>query len=233
MADLRAVFFDIDGTLCTYGLRPREALRQLAQEHGVDAELDHHEYYALYKVVAQEGARTGYPDISNEAYRRLLAAHGYDDPALAAQIGEGFRRLRLDSVDLYPETNEVLADLGERYALGIISNGPSEIQRAKLNKFHLGDFFQSIVISGEAGVDKPEAAIFERALDSLHVTAGESVHVGDSLPHDVQGALGAGLTSVWVDRKVLQFEGLQVVPQHTVQNLEELPPLLNRLATPP
>lgn len=229
---LTTLFFDIDGTLCTYGVRPREALRQAAEEHGVEVPLDPHQYYELYKGVAQEWPEAPYADVSNEAYRRLLAKEGYDDRVLARQIGAGFRARRLDSVSLFPGTEAVLADLGDRFVLGIISNGPSEIQRAKLAKFGLARHFQTVVISGEVGVDKPEVGIFEIALENLGASAAESAHVGDSLLHDVQGAQAAGLLSVWVDRGVLSQEGVRVTPHHTLGDLSELPPLLTELVTP-
>ncbi|MFQ5871390.1 MAG: HAD family hydrolase, partial [Candidatus Geothermarchaeales archaeon] len=204
---LEYIYFDIDGTLCDYGLNPRAALRRVCEGLGIDAILDPSDYYELYKVVALERPGRTYEEVSNEAYRRLLERHGYGDAVLAREVADTYRRTRLESIGLYPETVKVLESISEEYPLGIISNGPGEIQWAKLDRFQLRDYFQTIVISGDVGVEKPGEAIFRLALHRARAKPGRSAHVGDSLRDDVKGALEAGLTSVWVNRGVLKSDG--------------------------
>ncbi len=60
--------------------------------------------------------------------------------------------------------------------------------------------FDVVVISGEVGVAKPDASVFAFALHKLGVEKENAWHVGDSLRTDVAGALGAGLTAVWLNR---------------------------------
>ncbi len=236
--DLKCIFFDIDGTLCDYGVDPREVLDDVCARRGVNASLDAYEYYELYEVVAGELPRASYGEISDEAYRRLLEREGYDDLNLARQIAEEYRRIRIASVNLYPGTNELLQDLSLRFSLGVISNGPSPVQRAKLSKFHLGDYFDAIIISGEVGVEKPEKAIFRAALGEVGADAEESAHVGDSLMHDIVGARGAGLVSFWVNRQARDYlhpdaNVSDVAPDYELSDLRELPPILDGLSTPP
>ncbi len=224
---LDCIYFDIDGTLCDYGLDPQVALERVCRDLRIEAILDPYEYYDLYKIVARAAPYRSYREISNEAYRRLLEKKGYGDAQLAERVGEGYRRARLESLSLYPETREVLDRLSESFRLGIISNGPSEIQRAKIKKFDLRRYFDAIIISGEVGVEKPSETIFSLALKLIRAEAAKSAHVGDDLKHDVKGALGAGLTSFWVNRGVLDFEGMDVAPHYELQNLGELLPLLD------
>lgn len=227
---LRALCFDIDGTLCAYGLPPHQALEGACREHGVDAAPDPADYYALYKVVARERPRAGYRAVSDEAYRRLLARQGWDDADLAGRVAAAYRRSRLDSIQLYPETLEVLEALQGRVALGVISNGPGEIQWAKLEKFDLKRHFDAVVISGDVGVEKPEESIFRLALERLGAAARESAHVGDDPEADVLGAVEAGLTAFWVNRGVLPFEGVEARPHYEVADLRGV---LDRLDTTP
>jgi 2-haloalkanoic acid dehalogenase type II len=226
LSEVKTLFFDLDGTLSEYGLAPNAALRQACGAAGVDADLDHHDYYDLYKVVQAERPSAGYEEVSDEAYRRLLAAHGWDDPAVARKVATTYRRDRLASIDLYPETLEVLDQLHGEYPLGIISNGPGEIQWAKVQQFHLQPYFGAIIISGEVGTEKPEAAIFCLALGRLDGTADASAHVGDRIKYDVAGARAAGLTSIWVNRGMFLARNGGVVPHHEIQDLRELLPLL-------
>ncbi|MFQ6012522.1 MAG: HAD family hydrolase [Thermoplasmata archaeon] len=225
-AKIKVLFFDIDGTLCEYGLAPNVALRHACEAVGIDVELDHQEYYDLYRVVQAERGSVGYEGISDEAYRRLLAAHGWDDPAVARKVAARYRRDRLDSIELYPETRDVLDAVHGDYPLGIISNGPGEIQWAKVEKFHLQSYFTTVVISGEVGPEKPEAAIFRLALERLNGEAGASAHIGDNPRDDVRGARGAGLTSIWVNRGVFPSPRGNARPHHEIPDLRELLPLL-------
>lgn len=221
------IYFDIDGTLCDYGVHPRTVLRRVCAGFEIDATLDHHEYYDLYKVLAQERPDSSYEEISKDAYRGLLEKEGYGDATLAGRVAEAYRRIRLSSLRLYPETVAVLDSLSQRYRLGIISNGPSEIQREKMVKFRLVDYFDTVIISSEVGVEKPSATIFSHALQQAGAEAARSAHVGDSLSHDVKGALEAGFTSFWINRGVLDFDGVEVAPQYELQSLEELLPILD------
>jgi putative hydrolase of the HAD superfamily len=95
--------------------------------------------------------------------------------------------------------------LSRSIAVGIVTNGRVAIQNAKIDVLGLRSCMQSIVISEEAGVEKPDAAIFRLALGQLNAAARDTVFVGDNPIADVQGAEGAGLVPVW-------FEGLQSWP---------------------
>lgn len=94
--------------------------------------------------------------------------------------------------ELYPETLEVLSSLRTRYRLGVISNFDGRL-RPILAHLGLVRLFDPIVISSEVGADKPDPWIFQQALKLAGATAAESLHVGDDLRADWQGAEAAGL----------------------------------------
>ena len=98
--------------------------------------------------------------------------------------------------DVLP-TLEALA--GRRLALGIVSNWDERL-RPLLGRLGLDRFFQTIVISVEAGCRKPDTAIFRRAAKQLGLPTGSILHVGDSLTEDVDGADAAGMRSVLLAR---------------------------------
>jgi len=65
----------------------------------------------------------------------------------------------------------------------------------------LAPLLDGAVISAEAGVAKPDPAIFERALEIAGgIEPGHALHVGDSLEADVAGARAAGVEAVLVQR---------------------------------
>ena len=79
--------------------------------------------------------------------------------------------------------------------LGIVSNSDGRVEEA-LAAAGLSTYFDVVVDSAQAGVEKPDPAIFLPALEALAVTPGEAVYVGDLYEVDVVGARAAGLQAV-------------------------------------
>ena len=90
-----------------------------------------------------------------------------------------------------------LEQLREGYALGVLTNGPRP--ESVLRRMGFAHYFDSIV-TVFGGTKKPAGVAFEGALDALGAEPATTAHVGDSLIADVQGALSAGLTPIWIDR---------------------------------
>jgi len=98
---------------------------------------------------------------------------------------------------LFDGTIEILDYLKPKYNLHIITNGFAEIQESKLNNSYITPYFKSITNSEMAGVKKPNALIFDYALNLAKTKKENSIMIGDCLEADVQGALDAGLDAVF------------------------------------
>ncbi len=98
---------------------------------------------------------------------------------------------------LYDGVIPMLEGLADRYSLGIITNGFSNVQSGKMAVTGLSRFFHTVVVSEDVGVHKPNAEIFRIATERAGVRPEESVYVGDNYLWDVRGALHAGLRAVW------------------------------------
>jgi len=112
----------------------------------------------------------------------------------------------------YPEVPAALAGLRAAGArLGIVSNWDISLHDV-LERTELRALVDTVVISAELGVGKPDPAIFRAALDRLGATAADAIHVGDSVEHDVEGARAAGLRAILVARNGADApEGVRVV----------------------
>ncbi|QDA31012.1 TIGR02253 family HAD-type hydrolase [Thermococcus indicus] len=101
---------------------------------------------------------------------------------------------------VYPDTIPVLEWLRESgYKLGAVTSGP-EYQRLKLRLTGLMDYFDVVVTREDVKAIKPEPKIFLYTLEKLGVEPGEAVMVGDSLSQDVYGAKNVGMVAVWINR---------------------------------
>ena len=123
---------------------------------------------------------------------------------------------------LFPDAIQVLEKLrGAGLRLGLISNFEAWLERL-LDALEATTFFEVRVISGVEGIEKPDPAIFQLALERMGVRAGEAVYVGDSVPYDVEPAVALGMTAVLLDRRGRHedFEGTRIA------SLDELPAVL-------
>lgn len=100
------------------------------------------------------------------------------------------------STTLDPDCVETLSHLAERHSLFLVSNfdHPRHVRRL-LGELGLSDFFQELVISGEHGVKKPEAALFAPLAEKYAIAPRQCLHVGDSI-EDYHFALNAHLVPV-------------------------------------
>lgn len=202
---VRAVFLDAGNTLFAERV-PRAAIyAAMACSHGGGAD----EGDAAGQL---EHALTELPSMMDGSFRFTLAWFRAFNEVVLGELGVPVDRraaahealaARFESADTYavfPEVREVLAELANRgMVVGVVSNW-SERLPFLLEGLGLSDHFEFIVTSAEMRAEKPERAIFERALFRAGVPADEALHVGDHLGRDVRGALGAGLRAALVDR---------------------------------
>ena len=153
------------------------------------------------------------PDYRREAWARALADQGVNDPELAGELGERFGIERRARHEVFADVPPALAELSCTHVLALVTNGASCLQREKLAASGLAGFFAAVVISGDLGVGKPDAAVFAHAVAQLGCHSADAVMIGDSLERDVEGAVAAGLGAVWINRH--GHPGRPAVPEIT------------------
>jgi putative hydrolase of the HAD superfamily len=147
------------------------------------------------------------------------------DQRLGAAIAEAFAARRRSVMALFPDALQVLTTLRERGTpLGLVTNGDAREQRAKIERHDLARFFDAIVIEGEFGAGKPDAAVYRTALSGLGVAPGPEVWmVGDHLEFDVAGPQRLGLRAAWLDRPGLGVPAESAVcPDRILRGLVDL-----------
>ena len=216
----RAILFDLDDTL--YDLRAywRERLR-LALDL-VRARYTHLDPEVLVGAALSER-------VFIEHWPDFLRRQGVDDEALIAEAHEVFREEWFERMALADDAGPTLVALRPRYKLGLITNGPSVIQRAKIERFGLAQYFDLLVVSGEVGVAKPDPAIFRLALERLGVGSAEALFVGDSPEYDLRGAAAAGVPFIWMNAAGAELPAGFTPPLATIGRLAELPGLLGAI----
>jgi putative hydrolase of the HAD superfamily len=165
------------------------------------------------------------PGFRFTSWQRALAACDRDNDDLARELDARFERERGAANPFIAGADEALAELGSRFRLGIVTNGIPDVQRTKLVNTGLTDRFETIIVSGELGIGKPDPRIYQAALDGIGATAGETIMVGDNFRRDVTGAQDAGIRGVWISIGRPSPDP-SVTPFLTVESLADLPALL-------
>jgi putative hydrolase of the HAD superfamily len=201
---IKAVLFDLDDTLFDHLGCAREALTAVHQSDERLRALPFgalEETHATFLEALHADVMLGRMPIEaarRERFRRLLGAVGAPlEEEAAAAIATLYR-------DSYRTVRRAIAGaaalLGaiERHAsIAIVSNNLLEEQQDKLKTCGLDRFVDVLVVSEEAGVSKPDPAIFRIALERLRVLPAEAVMVGDSWQADIEGARAAGVHAIW------------------------------------
>lgn len=171
--------------------------------------------------------------IDLEAWSMTLKDCDVDDAALASHAAASQRRRYLSKLVTFADVEPALSAIKENgFETGIVTNGPSDIQRAKLNVLNLSESFNAIVVTGEHRVAKPSPEPFAIALEILATEPARVWHVGDSVSDDVAGAKAAGLTAVWLNRSERTLEPDRPEPDFEVANLLEVAHLSASLPAP-
>ena len=121
------------------------------------------------------------------------------DPSIAPDLENAYIKAQRSGHPVIPGAVELVRRLrtaGRR--VGLLTNGPPDIQRLKLSQLGIEDCFDSVVISGEAGVGKPDPEVFAMALSQLGAAREDAVMIGDSWTRDVEGAARVGMRSIWI-----------------------------------
>jgi putative hydrolase of the HAD superfamily len=207
MASLReaiAVFPGIDPVASQdMALESIRSVWRSGADYGVCLELGFASWEGLWSDfsgnhAAVDGLHAWAPTYRSEAWVSVAAAFGVDDLALARAAANRFEVAQRAGHPVIDGMSSALAAVSARYPVGLLTNGPSDIQRLKLDQAGLSDAFGVVVISGELGAGKPSPKVFLGALDPLGARPEDSVMVGDSWERDIVGALDAGMRAVWI-----------------------------------
>lgn len=139
------------------------------------------------------------PQYRLATWREALAEQGVTDEGLAAAMVAKFIEARR-SYPRFADFDSLIEALGNRYLLGIVTNGVPDLQRMKIDNCGALHLFQASVISGGIDCGKPDPGIFRHICAELGVAMDECVMVGDNPARDVAGAAASGMRSVWVSR---------------------------------
>ena len=233
-SSIQAVFFDLYDTLVGFD-PPREVVQARAMEPfgfvvdkiGIDAG-----YAMADALMAEQTAQAPLSDLTSEAQSRfferyeqlILQGAGHEvDLHKAGEVWKAVRRQEYGFAlyeDVIPALNALQSG---GYVVGVITN-MSQPGHDVAERMGFRDRVDFTISSMDVGASKPDPQMFRAALERAGVEAGAAVHVGDQLETDIDGARGAGINPILIDRHSAATD-YDACPRITT--LDELPPVLD------
>jgi len=235
MKKIKAILFDLDGTLFHHipssgdifvehirslGLHISEADR-IRAEHWVH-------YYFAHSPEIQADSKT-FGNDSNGFWvnftQRRLSAFGVgstQSAELAPHVSDHMSKVYRPKIHVPEDAHTLLKFLQESgYLLGMVSNREAPY-REEMQKLKMDCYFQFFLAGGEINSFKPDALIFERALELAGTSAQETMYVGDNYFADIVGSQRAGMMPVLYDPISLFPDAACAV----IKSFAEIPALL-------
>jgi len=205
MKSYKHIFFDLDHTIWDFDKNAEETLHELYGTyrlkdiglHSADLFIEtytrhNHRLWALYHT-----GQITKNELREERFRSTFIELGVQPELMPADFEDAYVNLGPTKTNLFPHAHETLAYLQSKYTLHLISNGFKEATEMKVAGTNLAPYFQNIIISEVVGVNKPDPAIFNHAIELAGGSIPESVMIGDSIEADIRGAMGVGMDAIY------------------------------------
>ena len=193
------VLFDLDHTLLDSDASEALAFESVLRGLGIDDPRVHFGDYdrinrALWAAVERDEMLPG--RVRTLRFEQFLAAIELDADAVA--LADAFAAGLALHGELYPGALDMLEALAEHATLALVTNGLTDVQRTRIDRLGIGQYFDAVIISAEVGASKPSTAIFDIAFGRLGSPAkSTALMVGDSLTSDIQGGVNYGIGTCW------------------------------------
>ncbi len=231
---IKALFFDLDDTLCNCSFAEKMAYK-VALQYAMDS------YSTMDLDVLQEFHQNYFLELPltsfhlNKAAReepkiwwKALFEQGIDDIVLAESLNNIFANTRLKNYELVTGVENMLKSLKQSYRLAIVTNGSFNTQWSKLKACGVNRFIENIIISEQCPEPKPHKSIFLMACQQVKCLPSEVIHIGDSLIADIQGGIEANLAAtILVGSRKEKIALKEIEPDYEIPNILELQNLLN------
>ena len=160
-----------------------------------------------------------------ERFRRPLSeSRGLEvTEALCLEMSDRFLEFCASKPGVIDGAHELMDYLkGRGYRMHMTSNGFHEVQYKKLAACGLRDYFDTIILSEDAGVNKPSPQYFDYAIKVSGANKATTLMIGDNLQTDIMGALGCGIDALLFNRWNVETRDCPQAPTFIVNRLQDI-----------
>jgi putative hydrolase of the HAD superfamily len=198
------LFIDLDDTLWDIHQNGKECLEEVYHDYGYDkfypTFADYYNVYFPNNLQLWDLYTKGKIQKEELAVERFLIPvrpFGIDNAEYARKLSADFLDRTTRKTRLVDGTMELLEYLKPKYKMYILSNGFREVQFKKIENSGLRPYFDKIILSEDAGINKPHADMFTYALKNTNSRRDQTIMIGDSWDNDIVGARNSRIAQIW------------------------------------
>lgn len=198
---IKTILWDIDGTILNFQSAAENSLKNTFRKFGYGEITDEflHMYEGIndaYWCKLEKGEITK-EKLLVERFVEFFTNIGVETTRVK-EFNQAYLNGLLDTVVFMPEAYETVKKLHLQYNQYIVTNGVKQLQRQKIAKAKIEEFFDGIFISDEIGHEKPQIEFFDYVFDRIETqNRDEIMIIGDSLTSDIAGGIHAGIHTCW------------------------------------
>ncbi|MCK5674671.1 MAG: YjjG family noncanonical pyrimidine nucleotidase [Spirochaetales bacterium] len=224
----KTLLFDLDGTILDFSKTEEAAINAA--------------YKTIFDTKPTENLLTVYHKINSDLWKEFEKGSINIKDLKKKRFSDLFVHFDLNA---HPEvfSNIYLSELGKggyllegamdilnfckkNYRLAAITNGIGDVQRSRIRVAEIEHFFETIVISEDVGIAKPDPGIFTITLKNMKLmNKKEVLMIGDSLSSDILGGINAGIDTCWINTNGI--DPVDIKPVYTITKISELIEILN------
>lgn len=224
------IIFDADETLFDFKKSERHAFKNTMLEFNIEYDENYHlKVYSDINAAIWKEFENGLitqKELKVERFKRL--SHKLNIQFNDFEFSKSYVKHLSYASFLYDDSIDLIESLYKDFKLFIVTNGLKDVQNNRIRKSIIAKYFEDILISEEVVVSKPDAKIFELALNSInHINKSKILMVGDSLTSDVQGGINFGIDTCWYNPNKIE-NNTEIKPTYEISSLNELKNLLEK-----
>lgn len=228
MREYKHLFFDLDHTLWDFDKNAKSSLTDIYSEFGLGEKVtpefeDFYRQYIYHNEILWDRYQKGFISADELKWKRMwrtLLDFKIGDEQLAKNLSIRFLDILPTKKEVFPYTMEILHYLTQKgYIIHLITNGFEKTQWSKIRNSGLDKYITHVITSEGSNSLKPQKEIFDFAMQRAGALLCESIMIGDNLDADIQGAMNAGMDTVFVNH-INATTNLK--PTHTITHLKQL-----------
>jgi len=228
MQKYKWLLFDADNTFLDFASASKKSLFTTCSDYDLECGED------IYKTYKTENAKVWESferkeitalELRSLRFAKFFSAINIDgiDPF---EFNAQYLLNLIDVSEAYEGAIKFLEDLAPHYTMTVITNGLKEVQRPRLTKLQMNHIFDSIVVSDEIGVAKPDIKFFEYSYKTIPnpPQKSEVLVIGDNLKSDIVGGINFGVDTCWISHNKQNTSPIK--PTFTIDKLFDLTQIL-------
>jgi len=222
------LLFDVDNTLLDFTKASKESLYKTFEDHDMTLTEE------IYKIYKTENAKVWISfenkEIDTAQLKKIRFAGFFDVMGIQDLDPFDFNTAYVENLvavsEVYEGANELIKKLSSQYKVSIITNGLKEAQRPRLERVGMINMYDSIVVSDEIGVAKPDVKFFEHTYTTIPNPPEKSkiLVIGDNLMSDILGGQNFGVDTCWINHK--KENTSSIIPTYSIGSVFDIESVL-------